>query len=383
MKKSLVSSDLVLLLLFFSLTAAMGASLLFSPPKSFSELENRRLQSFPKISATGLISGEFSRQLKSFSSDQLPLRYELSHVHALSELLLGKQEVNGVFPLKNGTLVQLPEKSSGEHDTLKNNLSSISKLQDRNANAVFLLAPRTSEVFADQLPSLLYELSTDSTASDNSPLGKELLKGFRASGLAASEYYYRTDHHWTSRGAYEAYRLLADELGYVAHDESFFTKEAASTDFYGTSFSKSALPKALIPPDTILLYRYQGDSSAVLTIDGYRSLGQGFYDLSALHKKDKYLVFLGGNYSHLSIELPLETDVKREKLLIIKDSFANSLIPFLALHFDIEAIDPRYTTVSHAKEICEKKEYARILVLCSADTLSSTETVGRILDVID
>lgn len=380
MRRSARLSDIALLLSFFLFTSGLGAGLLLLPSKSFSERENRTLQTRAALTPKGLISGEFSDQLNKFCSDQLPFRYGLNCVHALSELLLGKREVNGVLPLKDGTLVQLPDKSAEECDTLKSNLISVSNLQSRRESAVFLLAPRTSDVVADQLPSPLRELNT---ALDSSPLCKELLEEFRSSGLPASEYYYRTDHHWTTRGAYEAYRLLADELGYIAYGEDLFTKQTVARDFYGTSFSKSALPKALTIPDTVVLYRYGNDLSVTLTVEDRGITQQGLYDLSALQKQDKYLVFLGGNYSHLSVELPSQASKGRKKLLLIKDSFANSLIPFLALHFDIEAIDPRYATVSQAREICEGEEYARILVLCSADTLKSEKTVGRILDIID
>ena len=198
-----------------------------------------------------------------------------------------------------------------------------------------------------------------------------------------SEYYYRTDHHWTTKGAYTAYRLLARELGYEPYDEDFFRKETVATDFLGTSFSRSSLPKDMTVPDLLTLYRYDGDDSAVVTDKTTGVAQQGLYERSALDRYDKYRIFLGGNHAHLSIELLPENQETREKLLIVKDSFANSLIPFLALHFDLEVIDPRYATVSQMRELCEQEEFGRTLVLCSLDTLSTERTVGRFLDIID
>jgi hypothetical protein len=183
-------------------------------------------------------------------------------------------------------------------------------------------------------------------------------------------------------GAYTAYKLLSSELDYEAYDESFFRKETAASDFFGTSFSRSAMPKAMTQPDSILLYRYDLDESVIVT-DRESGMTKGLYDLSALERYDKYRVFLGGNYAHLSVELPLQSEQKREKLLLVKDSFANSLIPFLALHFDIEVIDPRYATASQIRTLCEEKEFDKVLVLCSLDTLSTERSVGRALDIID
>ena len=380
MKTAKKASDVIFLFILLLTVAGMGITIALKPPKSFSERENRSLQLFPKLSSESVLSGEFSRQLSSFYSDQLPLRKELGYIYAISELSLGKRECNEVLICGKNTFVQLPDKSGRGLEILNNNLASASELQGRR-NAVCFWTPRSSDVFREQIPYLTHELSAEALNVSDCQLTKDMLDLISRSEDPA-EYYYRTDHHWTTKGAYSAYRLLARELDYEPYDESFFKSDIVASDFWGTSFSRSAMPEDLTQPDSILLYRYDFDESIIVT-DRESGINKELYDLSALESYDKYRVFLGGNYAHLSIELPFQSEKKRERLLLIKDSFANSLIPFLALHFDMEVIDPRYATASQLKKLCEEQEFDKILVLCSLDTLSTERSVGRALDIID
>jgi hypothetical protein len=83
-------------------------------------------------------------------------------------------------------------------------------------------------------------------------------------------------------------------------------------------------------------------------------------------------VFLGGNYSHVRISMESEGD--REKLVIIKDSFANSLVPFLAIHFDLEIIDLRYFTGS-TYQLIEENSIDNVLVLCNIDSMATSDSL--------
>lgn len=380
MKSAKKASDAVFLSLLLLTVAGIGITIALKPQKSFSERENRTLQVFPNISSKSVLSGEFSRQLSSFYSDQLPLREELGYIYALSELAMGKRECNDVLVLGKSIFVQLPDKSGRGREILKNNLLSARGSQNRR-NAVCFWTPRSSDVFREHIPYLTRELSAEVVNATDCHLTNDMLDLISRSE-DPSEYYYRTDHHWTTKGAYTAYKLLSSELDYEAYDESFFRIETSASDFFGTSFSRSAMPEDLTQPDSIQLYRYDLDESVIVT-DRESGMTKGLYDLSALESHDKYRVFLGGNYAHLSIGLPHQSQQKRKRLLLIKDSFANSLIPFLALHFDMEVIDPRYATASQLKKLCEEQEFDNILVLCSLDTLSTERSVGRALDIID
>ncbi|MBQ5633469.1 MAG: hypothetical protein IIV11_01140, partial [Clostridia bacterium] len=374
------TSDLIFIVTLLAIITATGAAVLLCPTKSFSERENRSLQKLPSLSWRSVLSRDFSRLLGDFYSDQLPFREELGTIYSISELSLGKRECNGVFVGEGGVLVDLAKKQSQDREILNVNLSSAKALQGRNG-AVCFWVPRSSDAFGERLPDALRELSSKDVESVDCQLTERMISEISRC-KTPEEHYYRTDHHWTTKGAYTAYLLLSKELGYVPYDESFFRVETVATDFLGTSFSKSALPESATEPDRILLYRYNGDGDVSVTDRSSEAKVRGLYDLSALNGYDKYRVFLGGNYPHLSVSLPTRSDEGREKLLLLKDSFANSLIPFLALHFDIEAVDPRYATVAEMKALCESERFDKTLVLCSLDTILNERSVGRFLDVI-
>jgi hypothetical protein len=91
-----------------------------------------------------------------------------------------------------------------------------------------------------------------------------------------------------------------------------------------------------------------------------------------LKEKDKYLVYLGPNQPLIKIK----TDVKNErKLLVIKDSYANTFIPFLTQHYsEITVLDLRYIRTSY-NDIVNMDDYNQVLIIYSAATMENDETL--------
>jgi hypothetical protein len=175
--------------------------------------------------------------------------------------------------------------------------------------------------------------------------------------LTEDAHWYRTDHHWTTEGAYEAYRLLGARLGYTPYPKSDFQPETVSEAFYGTSAGATGIP--FLPPDRIELWHFAGENAIEVRYDGKAGT---LYDRQKLRTRDQYAVFQGGN--HALTELRTEG---LPTLLVIKDSFANSLLPFLARHFTVVAVDPRYGAPDLAALHTD-----RALVLCGMQTLCQT-----------
>ena len=173
----------------------------------------------------------------------------------------------------------------------------------------------------------------------------------------------------TTEGAFAAYEALAAQWGFPPYGRGSFRVEIVSKRFFGTSHAAAGIP--LLQADEITLYRYAGDEDMTLLLDGKLAPFGGFYDFDKLRTRDGYGVFFGGNYGVLE----LTDHTERETLLVIKDSFANSLLPFLARHFNIIAVDPRYTSAPFSS-FADRAD--RILVLCGMQTLCET-TVLRAL----
>lgn len=335
--------DFILIFITCTLIGALSVGFFLLPDRALSEKENRTLASRPTFTLSALLSGEYTQQIGTYYADQFPLRDSFVCLKAYAELAMGKGENNGVIQTADQYLIPLAAPINDE--ALQKNTTALTVFAeamsaDASPAPVYIVPlPRPVDVFADKLPAwypsneaaALYDRLTQLCGQKN----LNTLPLFPA--LCESGAYYRTDHHYTTDGAYQCYCLLAEPLGFTAYEKNDFTCQVVSASFCGTSMRTSGL--YLAPKDTITLYRYkQDDVFAVTTNDG-ASL-TGFYDFTKLNMTDQYAVFLGGN--HARVDITLQAADPRPKLLLIRDSFADCLAPFLARHFDLTLIDLRY-----------------------------------------
>lgn len=361
--------DRLLLILLASVLLLFGIGVWLIPTPPFSPAENRALRQFPEPSLSALVSGTLFSDFSLAFSDAFPLRRQAVTLKGLCELAMGKRENNGVFSGEGDTLIPLCRE--GSHEILEKNIRVLHTLSDRFSVPVTLaFPPRTAEVYRHLLPyPSLAEDGVGDRLRDEFP--SALLPCSHLSTLAENgeAVWFRTDHHWTAEGAYVFYRMLAAEWGLLPYGKEDFALETVTHSFYGTAYSKSGcLP---VSPDSLTLWRYPSDTEAILDLHGQGDLRQGLYCFDALEEKDAYRLFLGGNYGRLSVSLP--SDGLRPRLLLIKDSYANALVPFLLRHFDLELIDPRYRTGDLPLE-----DFDRVLILLGTDTLFSDPSLSRL-----
>lgn len=342
-----------------------GVGLSLFPAARFSATENRHLAAFPVLSVEAVASGAYTAALDDFATERLPFRGICRHVYATSERALLRGESHGVILCRDGSLCRrLPV----NEQAYERNLAALPRLQ-RALGALPLtvaVAPRRIDVRSEVLPAL-YDTAREQGVWEKLPAG--VVTFLDATDDAK---WYRTDHHWTAEGAYFAYVKLSRYLKYVPFPESDFLPEAASESFLGTSAAAAGFPR--ITPDTVRVWRYDGDQSYRVLRDGKPAAFTGLYDGEKLLGSDQYSLFLGGNCGTLQIDLG-EGDT-RPTLLVIKDSFANSVLPFLARHYRILAIDPRYRT--GALSTFAKKADAA-LVLCGMQTLTEAPFFAPLL----
>ena len=348
------------------------------PDRDVSYEENRGLASAPEFSMDSLASGKYTADFAVYMADQFPARDFFVGLKASCERLLLKGENNGVIFADGGYLVKRFDAVDGE--TLKRNVGSISSFakaaEDANVDVTVAVAGRTADVARSVLPSV-YSGATDgfweATGEYFAECGAEwvdLMTPLRELFDEGEPVYYKTDHHWTTYGAFRAYGILADEMGIEPRGEGFFTKEVASDEFFGTTWSSAGAK--WIDPDTIEFYRFDGDED--LVTDRGDEQFDGLYKLSFLNEKDKYSAFLGGNAARIDVT---SKDGEREKILVIKDSFFHSAAPFFAADCDLIILDMRYTTES-AAEICVKEGIDKVLILLNAETLGEESGLGRL-----
>lgn len=306
----MTKSDKTLLIIFTAIVLIIGSLIFILPQKEFSEGENRYLARMPKFSIESLISGEYAKGISSFYTDQFPLRKVATSVYAVSERAIGKNVSGGVIEYNK-------------------KLISISK--------------KEADVKEIPIPTVCVQSKYSLFRSQSGELF----------------HYYNTDHHRTTCGAYLLYLEACQKLKIEPYPESYFTKETVCTDFYGTDFFKSRLPKLLASADSIELWRYSEDERATLTVHDTKKTVTGFYNFSKLDTADKYAVFLGGNYRYATVF----SSSDKPTLLLFKDSFANAVVPFLSLHFNIDLVDPRYATTAQISTIYSAKDYDAYLFI--------------------
>ena len=329
------------IVLFLAALCAVPVSFPFIKDKEFSENENRYLAAKPDFSFSGLTDGEFTKEAEKYIDDQFPLRdlWTSAKVNILKAV--GCRDINGVYLCEDGYLIEKWLDSDFNSKQLKENISAVNLFltSHKSEKSSVIIVPTALEILSEKLPygppvfdqNDAFEIIEENIDSEIFYNPEDILIKHN------NEYiYYRTDHHWTSYGAFLTY------CGWTGKSEDVTVKEyditCATNSFLGSLYSK--VPGLKCKNDEIFLYNERNNNTYTVSYDYGRTENDSIYADIHLSEKDKYLVFLDGNHP----EITIKTSVKNNrKLLIFKDSYANSFIPFLLSDYEeIHIIDPRY-----------------------------------------
>lgn len=333
------------------------------PDKDRSETENRTLAQIPAYSWASLKDGSFTKAVEDYFTDQFPLRDKWTGMKARAEQLIGKSRFNGIY-LCGDTLIA--EIETPDEAQVKKNLTYVERFSGMTDVPVQMgVIPSAAHVWKDKLPK--GAVSWDQTA-----LLAESDIDF-AGALAAHKdeaIYYRTDHHWTTLGAFYGANALLESWGMEPLTRDEFKPETASDVFCGTLYSTSGIH--FLKPDT-MEYWVEEDGKSLTSWKNGKEVSAPLYDRSYLEAKDKYSSFLGGNQPLAVIRN--EALEGGEKLLVIRDSYSDALAPFLAERFaEVHLIDLRYYRLSVAKYV-EENDIDRVCVLYSAQNFITEKNV--------
>ena len=333
--------------LFCLFIFGFGIALVLSPSRDFSDQENRFLAQFKAPTLDTLRSGKFMEDFEDYVTDQFPLRDQWIRLKARSERLLGKQENNGVYFGSDGQTL-FAQFTAPTDEELSQRLGFVNSLGDNlEVPVYFSLVPDKSVAYID-------------------------LRG----DLTSAGDFYRTDHHWTTQGAQRAWWKLMAGMGRVQPKEDMdgvsyqgLSYTEVSNSFYGTTYSSSGA--AWVRPDTIHTVIPEGGTKGHVTVTGYPEglpIESSLYHPEKLEVKDKYAYFLGGNQPLCVIQNP---DAPDGKLLVIRDSYSDSLAPFLAEQFqEVHLFDLRYNNMSVQQYVADNG-IDQVLVLYSVANFST------------
>ena len=357
-------------IIFFLISVSILSGIIFTPKQTVSYDENRYLAEFPKLNFDTYKDSEFSKGFENWVSDHFVFRKQFIIIRNNIEKLIGRKEIGGVYTADN-MMISLFRADSAVADKNAQYINSFCKNAD---NVYCLIAPTAQEIYKDKLPGYL-NLTSESEYISSFYSKLNNIKTVDIIPELESEsdgyLYYRTDHHWTTNGAFIAYNKLSEVMGLSKFDKNDFDVETVSDSFEGTLYSKT-LDKS-VTPDSIIQYKYKTGEN--ITLEDENGVSD-FYKSDKLNEKDKYLFFGGENKG---VETVRSSVKNGRKLLLIKDSYANSLIPFLMLNFEeITSLDLRYATASVMKSI-DKSSYDEILFLYNCDGFSTETSLSKLM----
>ena len=382
-------------------TSAVFAAIIFAfaiafvavPDKDFSEEENRSLTTFPKFSWDALVDGSFSSAINTYFADQVPARNSLVGIKGVTETLFGKGENNGVLLGENGQLAvrlfsqyksRLERTADMDYyytDTVAQSVEALNNwAKSADIPVATILPPRSVDVAASafsyptEISDALQAQLTGSIAPEANYI--DLLPIMREKYDAGEPVYLRTDHHWTAYGAYVAYAELMKSWG--MEDEILpmdgFAVEKVE-DFYGTTWSKAGYK--FVEPETLEIWtagnedqfttscisekQVKGEDGKPTAVKEAYKTFSGWLDREYLAAKDKYGAFLSGTHNEQTVFLG-DGNTGRERLLVVKDSFAHTMVPYLCQHFDIVIINLA-AKVANITEYAEEYGCDRVVVV--------------------
>lgn len=370
MKKSKLTYNKVFFAAFIVIWFAAAVYNLVKPTSDFSENENRYLAKFPQFSTEDLFEGRFMLGVENYLNDRFIGRDFWISMQSVLEYGSGKRESNGVYICKDALIDSL-EQPNREYVT--ENVKAINNfIKVTGLPAELMIVPSAAEVQAYKLPK--FASPWDQTAEidmiySNIENSNTISVGDTLKEHKFEYIFYRTDHHWTTWGAYLAYKEYCKAAGITPVE---YKANTVSTDFNGTLYSTSGV--RFIKSDSIDAYVYSGpvrcDISNGVTTTSYDTM----YFSEYLGKKDKYAYFLGQNQPAITVY----GNANGGKLLIFKDSYAHCMAPMLLEHYSqITLVDLRYVNKTFDKYF-DISEYDRVLFLYSIDSFVNYSDIARL-----
>lgn len=351
------------------------------PDREKSVQENRMLATKPKFCLSSLISGDYDEKFEAYMDDQFVGRDMWRKLKVAVDRIGGSRLENGVYIGTNGQLLEQIEVADENH--LAANIKAIKSFSESQSKIPvrMMLVPDAANVLNHSLPALAKpEDQTQMFSMVRKDLGDSVEWIDVSTELnkhKTEKIYYKTDHHWTTLGAFYAFQAAAPSLGIDGDLSGKYVSYTVSDSFNGMLASKSGVN--LGEKEQIDIYvPTEEDTDLIVDYVDEGKRSTSLYDSSKLKEKDQYTVFLGGNSSLLDIRT-VSTSTKR--LLLVKDSFANSFIPFLTPYYrEIVVVDPRYYSGT-INDLMDSYRISEVLFLYSGNTFFKDNNISGVFTV--
>lgn len=381
---------IIIIIVFIGFFVLISGASLIIKDREFSPNENRYLAETAELSWDNILSGKFQDGLEDYLRDQVCFRDGWITVKTGIQKACGDTDIGGAYVGKDGYDFEKITPEDVDEKQVDRNIKAVedyfmtaSETIDKQKLS-FLLVPTSGLVMQEKLPK-------NARLFDQAKYIDQVQKAMKDYNLVDvrdtlmdhnDEYiYYKTDHHWTSAGACLAYDAWSERTGGEAETEDGLVKNVVSDKFRGSLYSK--ILDADSAYDEIWTYGLQkdeafGSKDCTVTIDEKQQL-DSIYDDEKLQEKDKYAYFLGGNYGQVHIQnQKAASKAKGKNILIIKDSFANSFVPFVTQDYEnIYMVDLRYYN-GDMKAYLQEHEITDVLVLYNVSNFISDRNIHKL-----
>lgn len=352
---------------------------ILTPDKEMSADENRRLAGRPGFYWDSLISGDYMEKYEAYLKDQFAGRELLRNLRLTLNRLGGSREENGVLLGKDGQLLETI--AVPDQESLTANLEAIEKFakSHKNMTVSMMLVPDAASILDEELPALYLAADQKRMIAQVKRELEESVNWIDVESIlnkhSDEEIYYKTDKHWTSLGAYYVFEESAEQLGIRKNSAGKFATYPVTSTFNGNLSSRSGYKQNI--KEIIDIYaQTEGDTDVVVNYVDEQRKTASLYDSSKLKSSDQYDVFLGGDTSVIDIKTVSENS---GRLLVVKDSFGNSFIPFLAPYYrEIVVVDPKYYGGT-IKDIMDTYRITDTLFLYGGNTFFQDNNISGVL----
>ncbi len=390
--------SLIALRVLYSLSAVLFAGILFifgaisffDKDKEISEAENRTLAKKPAFSFSSLMAGEYTVNYENYYSDNFPARDFFIGVNSkIKKALTGfsagdnadviisvdksdddfagegvdlgngnsnvtanentadvtpddEATVKGSIVLNNDRAMEIftyNDEAAKKYAGLVNNMA---KAMPEGVKFYSMVAPTSVEFYGTKTYRTGRYSQLEAINKTYSYMDKNIICVDVYTPLMknAKEYiYFRTDHHWTARGAYYAYDAFCKASGQTAPViDSFVTHKIE--DFVGSLYRTTQAQQLKDNPDYVECFNLIVDASHTVYSTADMTDGISTYIVAKKVSGDnKYLAFVSGDQPLSKI---VTSVTNGKKILVIKESFGNAFVPFLCNNYEeVYIVDPR------------------------------------------
>lgn len=192
--------------------------------------------------------------------------------------------------------------------------------------------------------------------------------------------YFRTDHHWTHKGAYYAYQKFCQEKGITPHKLSDYTRKSFGT--YLGSFYLDTNKSKQLRKDKLQAYFPVNNKRlqmAYTTQKGAHYKGPVIYDGTNYSTSLKYCVFIGGDNPYSVIKNKKIKD--GSSCIVVKESYGNAFIPYLTDHYQkIYVIDYRYWNGS-VTSLAKREKVEDVIFINNISMTRNAYLLGKLAQV--